>query len=152
MSVAERTLPADPGSVAAARGFLTEQLHAWHVEPLEWVAAQVVSELATNAVIHAGTAFTVVLTLADGELRVEVRDGSRRIPRQRHYGVSATTGRGLALVGALSQEWGIERGDDGKTVWCTFSPDADEVEVDLDAFLTDEDLAELGLPPQGLTS
>lgn len=156
MHLAEVTLAAAPASVAAARAFLAGQLDAWRADALQWPAAQVLSELATNAVIHAGTSFTVGLALEGERLRLTVRDGSRRVPRQRHYGVSATTGRGLALVGALSDDWGIEATEAGKTVWCVLVPaaegdDGDAGDGDLDAFLTAEDLVELHLPPRAGT-
>lgn len=151
MPVAEVTLAASTASVGAARGFLTDTLTKWSVTELEWAAAQVVSELATNAVIHAGTTFTLVLALQDDALRIEVRDGSRRQPRQRHYGLSATTGRGLALVGALTQDWGVFPGQGGKTVWCVLDGEQPDrpTELDLDAFLSPEELAELEPPLPG---
>ncbi len=73
---------------------------------------------------------------------MEVQDGSRRLPRQRHYGLTATTGRGLALVDALTQAWGAEPGAAGKTVWCVLrgeTGEPDDGDVDLDAFLSAED-------------
>lgn len=145
MPLAEVTLAATTSSVGAARGFLSATLREWAATQLEWAAAQVVSELATNAVIHAGTAFTVALVMQGDALRIEVRDGSRRVPRQRHYGLTATTGRGLGLVGALTRDWGISPGSAGKTVWCVLPREqADEDgELDLEAFLTAEDFADL---------
>lgn len=143
MPAAELSLSASPASVGEARGFVVGTLEEWDVPDLAWAAGQVVSELATNAVIHAGTPFTVALALEGAALRIDVRDGSRRMPRQRHYGLDATTGRGLALVGALSREWGIEPYPPGKTVWCvvTDAP-APDGELDLDAFLSPEDRLE----------
>ncbi len=157
MPLAAVTLPASSASVGRARSFLVQTLREWSATALEWEAAQVLSELATNAVIHAATTFTVRLELTGdvalaAELRLEVRDGSRRVPRARHYGLSATTGRGLALVGALTRSWGVEPDADGKTVWCLLpreEPDAD-AEPDLDAFLVLDDLEELA--PRGRTA
>ena len=103
------------------------------------------SELATNAVLHAGTDFTVSVDVLEDALRVQVRDASRRSPRARRYGLGATTGRGLGLVEALAQDWGVEVDGSGKTVWCVVplhpGPDGDP---DLSAFLSADDLAELG--------
>jgi hypothetical protein len=83
----------------------------------------VLSELATNAVIHAGTEFTVRLSPSGKQaLRVSVTDGSTQMPLQgtnRH----AISGRGLQLIDALSAEWGATlNGVDGKTVWAVLSP------------------------------
>ena len=147
MAVAEIALRASAGSVSQARRFLSATLADWRSTTGQWAAEQVLSELATNAVIHAGTPFRVRLRLADEALRIEVQDGSPRTPRQRHYGMSATTGRGLALVSSLSHEWGVVREAQGKTVWCLL-PLAEQdhgAEPDLSAFLTDEELVELGL-------
>ena len=55
----------------------------------------VVSELATNAVLHAHTAYEVHLILSDDSLTIEVRDGSVLAPAMRRYGTDATTGRGM---------------------------------------------------------
>lgn len=144
MPLAQLTLSATAASVSVARHFLADTLQAWAAESLEWAASQVLSELATNAVIHAGTSYTVALLLDGDRLRIEVRDGSQRVPRQRHYGMTATTGRGLALVGALTSDWGISAAVTGKTVWCVLGPPDEDLGVDLDAFLTDEDRMELG--------
>jgi len=146
MPHAEVTLAPASSSVGAGRRFLHRTLREWQAVEVEWQAAQILSELATNAVIHAGTDFTVTLDLLDGALRLQVRDGSRRVPRQRRYGLGATTGRGLGLVGALASEWGVQQDGSGKTVWCVLPLHAEPVgELDLAAFLTAEDLAELGL-------
>ena len=77
------------------------------------------SEIVTNAVLHAHTELTVSLRLgADRVLRVEVRDGNPALPVQRDYAVQATTGRGMELVAAYVRDCGVRAdGADGKTVW-----------------------------------
>jgi hypothetical protein len=81
-------------------------------------AVLVVSELATNAVLHARSGFTVVLQLeASGSLRIEVLDGSARLPLHRTATPGAATGRGLAIVQGLVSAWGAEPLDKGKRVW-----------------------------------
>lgn len=139
MPRAVTTLEASAASVSEARSFLVRTLDEWGAADLEWSAALVLSELATNAVLHAGTRFTVALGLDDsGVLRLEVTDGSARVPRQRHYGLDATTGRGLGLVGSLSSDWGVQREGAGKTIWSLVAGG----EPDLGAFLADEDLTD----------
>lgn len=120
-----------------ARAFVRDMLATWSLADLEWVAAQVVSELATNAVIHARTAFTVALSLDDGVLRVSVTDRSPRQPVRRRYSEQATTGRGLALVERLAVTWGVASGTGGKTVWCELRVGASgrDDEPDLDTLL-----------------
>lgn len=114
----ERTLPAAARSVAGARQLVRQTLSDWTAPQYEWTAAQLLTELVTNAVIHAGTPVTVCLALFADRLRVEVRDGSPRLPAQRSYGVQATTGRGLQLVSVLATSWGVSIDEGGKTVWC----------------------------------
>jgi len=133
----ERRLEAELRSVSRARAFVRDMLTSWSLGDLEWVAAQVVSELATNAVIHARTAFTVGLSFEDGVLRVSVSDRSPRQPVRRRYSDEATTGRGLALIERLAGAWGVAAGIGGKTVWCDLRFDASvrADEPDLDALL-----------------
>ncbi len=149
MPPVELTLAPVTSSVAAARGFLTRTLEEWSRsdpawESVEWPAVQALSELATNAVLHAATEFTVVLDQDAGALRMEVRDRSPRALHQHRYGLQATTGRGLALVGTLSRDWGVAVGaDGGKVVWCLVAPADGDGALDLADFLSDEERAEL---------
>lgn len=112
------SLASDPHSPELARRFLRRTLLAWDAEALEATAALVLSELVTNAVLHAGTDIEVSITLGDDALRLEVADRSTGRPRLRRYGLDATTGRGLALVAAMSSAWGVTPRLDGKGVWC----------------------------------
>jgi PAS domain S-box-containing protein len=77
------------------------------------------SEIVTNAVLHAHTELSVSLRLgADRVLRAEVRDGNPALPVQRDYAAQATTGRGMELVAAYVRDCGVRAdGADGKTVW-----------------------------------
>ena len=117
------TLPAETSSVVQARRRARELLASWNAEVFEWAASQLVSELAANAVLHAGTSFEVALSLRGSRLRCEVSDTSPRPPRVRHYSLEASTGRGMQLVERLSTAWGIiPRPDGGKTVWFELDP------------------------------
>lgn len=119
MSHARAAFAPDLASVGEARRFVRRALVELGAEEIEFEAAQVVSELATNSVIHAATRFEVALD-HDGEcLRIAVSDGSRRIPVAKSHSAQATTGRGLRLVATLAEAWGTEERSDGKTVWCT---------------------------------
>ena len=76
------------------------------------------SELATNAVIHAQSDFSVVLHACGGGVRIEVCDGSSVAPILRDLtSVVAPSGRGVALVAKLATRWGSESTYEGKTVW-----------------------------------
>ena len=132
MLEASLTLPADLSSVSQARNFLRHALADWSVDGFELAAPQVLTELATNAALHARSAYTVHLLLDDGHLLVEVSDSSPVMPQQRHYGTGATTGRGIALVEALSEAWGVESSPTGKTVWCRVGSDDGLPDFNLD--------------------
>jgi MEDS: MEthanogen/methylotroph, DcmR Sensory domain/Histidine kinase-like ATPase domain len=76
-----------------------------------------ISELATNAVIHAGTPFAVTVSATDSAIRIAVQDWSSLPPVIRDATPTAPSGRGLRLVAAVARDWGVEPGPDGKTVW-----------------------------------
>lgn len=77
----------------------------------------VVSELTTNAVIHAGTPFSVSIGCHGAAIRISVQDWSLAPPVVRDGIPLARSGRGLRLVDAVARDWGVESGPDGKTVW-----------------------------------
>ena len=147
----EVTLPGVASSVPPARRFVERTLEQWDLEALGWAAALVVTELAANAALHAGTEFTVTLQHEGDSVRVEVRDGSDRLPRTRSHSIESTTGRGLRLVAELARAWGVREQDPGKAVWAELATtpssgagEDDDVDVDalLDAFGDDLDVAE----------
>ena len=117
MPRAELTLPGHASSVPAARRFVETLLASWGHPDVGWSAALCISELAANCALHARTDFAVRLELADDGVRLEVSDGSPRVPRQRAYDTAATTGRGLRLLDEYASDWGVEPCDGGKTVW-----------------------------------
>ena len=82
-------------------------------------AALVAAELLANAVQHGAPPVTVCARGDSAALAVEIRDSSPRSPVMPTLSTSNMTGRGLALVDALSSAWGVRREPDGgKTVWC----------------------------------
>jgi anti-sigma regulatory factor (Ser/Thr protein kinase) len=121
-------------SVREARRFLTSMLEEWGTDDYEFAAPQVLSELATNAALHARSSYTVEVHLDGGCLQIQVTDGSPRLPRVRRYAADATTGRGMGLVAALSSAWGTTTNGTGKTVWARVVPDGAAFrDLDLDA-------------------
>jgi len=119
MHDAEAKFAGEPNSVSAARRFVTQTLEVAAVPDLTWVAAQIISELATNAVLHAGTAFVVRVSVADSTVRLAVIDERPRVlAAKRRFSADTTTGRGLQLVERLSRAWGVTDDDHTKTVWC----------------------------------
>jgi anti-sigma regulatory factor (Ser/Thr protein kinase) len=111
-----RFLPT-PDAVPQARAFLLEALPRTISEEAAGDLALVLSELAANAVKHAGTPFEVVVD-TDGTARVEVEDQSPTPPVPRDAAPMDTSGRGLALVGQLCDRWGVHVTQDAKCVWC----------------------------------
>lgn len=98
-----------PASVAAARDLLGEACRWWNLPAVYDNARLIVSELATNAIVHARTDFDVTIAHTGRYLRIAVQDGSPDRP--------AGTGRGLRLVEAVSTHWGTLAVGDGKIVW-----------------------------------
>ncbi|MGO9456976.1 MAG: ATP-binding protein [Acidimicrobiales bacterium] len=114
-----RRYAADPKSVMEARRFVLAQLPDAGAE-LRDAVSLMVSELATNAVLHARTEFVVCLERTEEWLRVEVIDRGSEMPRRQPLPPpTAEHGRGLRIVSELSDRWGIDGADDepGKTVW-----------------------------------
>jgi anti-sigma regulatory factor (Ser/Thr protein kinase) len=112
-----RRFPRASSSPRLARWFVAEVLRSWDCHDLVDDAVLVVSELATNAMAHGGTDFTVSLVKSGPVIRVIVGDGSSTVPTYRKAPVSAENGRGLHLVENLSRGWGYELVAGGKLVW-----------------------------------
>ena len=139
------TFPAEPVSAREARRFLQEFLAGRGRSDLADAGELVLSEVVSNAVLHARTSIDVRLSLpGSGDLRVEVTDGSPYLPVQRERAAQATTGRGMELIAAYAQDCGVEvHGTEGKTVWFVLSADSDPEELSeqdlLDAWGSDLD-------------
>jgi anti-sigma regulatory factor (Ser/Thr protein kinase) len=123
---AELTLPAQATSPARARRFLSATLAAWDLDGGD-DALLVVSELATNALLHARTGMTVrVAQLADDTISVSVTDGGAAMPAPRRFSLDSGTGRGLRLLDTVGDAWGTDRlPGGGKVVWCRLRLGAD---------------------------
>ena len=111
------TLPPSAGSIRAARQHVSRTLAIALPTPVVDDAVLLVSELATNAVIHARTRFTVVVDVDPGCVRVEVHDGSPARPVPRNPDPLAPNGRGLQIVGNTAARWGTDALSSGKSVW-----------------------------------
>ncbi|MDQ1635113.1 MAG: hypothetical protein QOJ32_1922 [Frankiaceae bacterium] len=107
-----------PSSVGQARRVLQEVLA--EAGKADWAdaASLAVSELVTNAVLHAHTTIELQIELGPDCLRVEVCDFNPVLPLERSYDMQATTGRGMALVAAMTSGCGVvSLGSRGKVVW-----------------------------------
>ncbi|MFK0170731.1 ATP-binding protein [Streptomyces sp. NPDC090306] len=124
-------LQALPSRIGQVRRIVSAQLRYWHLDPLIDRAALGVTELLTNVHRHARTdkLCTVEIELLLDRLMVSVRDHDPRIPVIEDAETFATCGRGLAMVAAVSESWGVRPdGEEGKVVWFTLptSPAAPE--------------------------
>ncbi len=82
-------------------------------------AALLISELVTNAVMHAQTGCTILIEFGDESMRAHVIDLDERDVLIRVPGEVAEGGRGLNIVAALATEWGVTTHRTGKSVWFT---------------------------------
>jgi anti-sigma regulatory factor (Ser/Thr protein kinase) len=111
-----RMFKAQPTSAAFVRRYVRESLDTMNLTSEE--AVFLANELATNAIVHAGGEFVVEVSINDHTCRIGVIDHVQERPDVTHVDQDATSGRGLALVEALSSSWGVEDRADGKAVWC----------------------------------
>lgn len=111
------TLAPHPTSPKAARLHVAEMLAAGPLAGLADTASLLVSEVVTNAVLHAATDIVLSCTVEEGSVCIEVRDGSPVAPTLRRYNPTASTGRGLGMVELLADEWGVDVDENGKAVW-----------------------------------
>ncbi|MFJ5231486.1 ATP-binding protein [Kitasatospora sp. NPDC088391] len=118
-----RTLPLS-SSIAAGRAWTRRHLGelGWTEHAAETAADVLVtvSELLTNAHRHAHSDANLVLTWDGSCLYVSVHDDSPRLPHPREAGRDATSGRGMALVDALADDWSARADGHGKTVTACF--------------------------------
>jgi anti-sigma regulatory factor (Ser/Thr protein kinase) len=110
--------PAAGDSPRRARHFVGAALERWDRGASLLEDAQlVVTELATNAVVHAGAGFSVDVRQQGDRIRLAVHDASPARPILRDPDPLATSGRGLRIVAALAADWGVLPDPGGKTVW-----------------------------------
>ena len=115
---ATRTFAWSGDAPAAARHFAVDAVRRLGAADLADDTALVVTELAANAMVHAGTGFTVDLAAGPDVLRISVRDGSPLPPGAAAAGLPAVPLHGLGAVAALARRWGVEPlGHSGKSVW-----------------------------------
>ena len=116
-TVLAQELPAEPRSASHARDALTRALITDVTDNALDALVLLTSELVTNVVAHAGTACHLGVELFEEVVRVSVSDESDEPLQPRTVEPQSESGRGLALVEALSSNWGVIRRSGGKTVW-----------------------------------
>lgn len=120
----QRFFDARPESIGQARAFTAEVLAGWGLLGRAEDIRLCVSELATNALVHGtapGHGFLVKLDIDEETVRLEVHDSRRQHPEARQAADTDLSGRGLTLVDALADGWGVQdRTPVGKIVWSFF--------------------------------
>jgi anti-sigma regulatory factor (Ser/Thr protein kinase) len=115
-------LPPDLSSVAAARRFVAEHCVAFALAPARCDDALLLtSELVTNAVLHGRSDVCVEVDVRDDVVRISVLDENSRHPAAVPEDPNALDGRGLALVDAVANRWGVADRPLGKAVWFELS-------------------------------
>jgi CheY-like chemotaxis protein len=115
--LAVHRVDAHAAEVAGARNALRSWCRDWGCTDVVDDAVVVVSELVTNAVLHAGTGCELRARVSHDRLRIEVLDEGAGSPDPQLVSDEDEHGRGLILVSALSAAWGVEALDVGKIVW-----------------------------------
>ncbi|HEX8630242.1 MAG TPA: ATP-binding protein [Catenuloplanes sp.] len=117
------SLPPEPEAASLARALVADACHAWGLPRLLYPARLVMSELALNAVEHAGTDLVVTVERRGAALHLAVADGVATLPRLREPGRPRggapldDRGRGLRTVQATASAWGATPTAAGKVVW-----------------------------------
>jgi hypothetical protein len=104
-------------AVGAVRRYVANTLLAWDAAHMGSDALLVASELATNAVRHAASAFRVTLARSGARIRISVEDVSGTLPRPLAASPESFGGRGVSMVATVSQRWGTDELRTGKVVW-----------------------------------
>ncbi|MEU8266889.1 ATP-binding protein [Sphaerisporangium sp. NPDC049002] len=114
-------LPADPSVTAKCRAMVREALTEWNLHDLVDDVVVVVTELLGNAIIHGAPPIHLALRAGPGMLTGAVTDGGEGWPRVRAAGTELEHGRGLRIVTALTDLWGVQHvpAGGGKTIWFT---------------------------------
>jgi anti-sigma regulatory factor (Ser/Thr protein kinase) len=117
-TVRRTPLPPEARSAGAARQLVAEACMDWDCGIQLEAATLIVSEMVTNALLHAGTMLELSVARCGHRLRLAVGDGGTRRPRAQPMDTSRVTGRGMLLVAAFSRSWGVlPTADGGKVVW-----------------------------------
>lgn len=108
----------DVSDVGLARRFLVTHCERWGCDDVLEDAQLVVSELVTNALLHAGSRCELGIVFRNGWLRIEIRDRGSGGPEVQAADSESEHGRGLLLVSAMTDAWGMEPLEPaGKVVW-----------------------------------
>lgn len=114
---------AEAEEAAALRRILRIHLERWGLHELSEAAQLCVSELVANVIKHVGpgTPSTLAVSMSGTRLRIEVQDPDpRALPTLTDVDADAETGRGMALIEAITDRWGVDLAPGRKATWCEF--------------------------------
>ncbi|MFZ0667214.1 MAG: ATP-binding protein [Acidimicrobiales bacterium] len=131
MTSATIVLPPESASVPQARRFVADHLSDLPSETVD-TARLLVSEVVTNAVLHARTELSLTLMRDPSKVSVEVADSNPLLPVLRTHGADAGTGRGLHVLDKMATRWGANQTDGGKVVWFEIRTEAADGSGDKD--------------------
>ena len=129
---ATQSFPCSPHAVRHARHFVAATLQGWSEADSSDVACLVATEMATNAVTHARSRFTVSLGRLGNAIRITVGDSGPTPPTTRRPDPALPSGRGLHLVNEMSVRWGHIPSAEGKLVWADVMAEPRPVTTDGD--------------------
>lgn len=114
---ASTELPLDPANVSVARRFVRDHCEQWGCGDMVAAAELILTELVTNAFIHARSRCRIRVRYAADVLRLEVRDDGQGVPDPQAAHPDDEHGRGMLLISSLAKAWGVEPESSGKLVW-----------------------------------
>ncbi len=118
LATATERLPPDLRSAGEARSMVRNTLDGWTDNNRIDDIVLCVSELVTNAIVHAASSPRVLVSVRRGVIHVEVSDASETMPVPREAAPNDTSGRGMSILSGFSDRWGsLRRSGGGKTVW-----------------------------------
>ncbi|WP_344514515.1 ATP-binding protein [Dactylosporangium maewongense] len=119
-------LPISDGAPAIARRAMVSTFAGWGLTDADWIdrAMLAVTELVTNAVRYGGGRVVLALQADERHVTISVADGSAVVPRMPADAdtIDRDSGRGIAIIAALAERWGVEDHEGGKRVWVRLPP------------------------------
>ncbi|MFE7646840.1 ATP-binding protein [Streptomyces phaeoluteigriseus] len=112
---------AEPAEVAGLRRIMRLHLGIWGLHGVVDEAQLCLSELVSNVITHVGpgTPATLAVSMSGVRLRIEIHDpDTRALPTLLAAKLDSEGGRGMTLVDAVADRWGVELGPDRKVTWC----------------------------------
>ena len=123
-------LLARPEELSRLRHLTRSHLTLWGLEAIADTAQLCVSELVTNVILHVGEGVPIALRFSPNgpRLRIELTDPEpHRIPVRLSAPDDAESGRGMALLDAMSAGWGVVLHESGKVTWCELDATPDHL-------------------------